>query len=110
MMGASILIVTTASTETLNGTILGVALFRHPHLAEQGGEETKVTPKMLPFSKIVHYIISLHEQSRTPQICLAGLFHRLRLPLLDNVAPDSGIDQTIRRSRAKAAISRRHPR
>ena len=37
------MLVTTASTETLNGTVLGVTFVRG---------ETKVTPQIVPFSKL----------------------------------------------------------
>ena len=67
------LFVTTASIETLNGTMLGVTLF----LSSPPGPKRKVTPKVVPFGKQqftmkVHYINkvniprSCHALDRTP--------------------------------------------
>ena len=59
---------TTASTETLNGTISGVILSSPPSSAKWGGE-TKVALKIVPFSeKESHYEMSLHEECRNPHM------------------------------------------
>ena len=61
IMAVSTLFVTTASTETLNGTILGNFPFR--------GTKQELHPKSYRFSKNKpHYICSLHKQSRSPHI------------------------------------------
>ena len=61
-MEVSNLLVTTASTEMLNGTTLDVTCFPPLHVQ-------KDTPKPVLFSnKSFHYITSLHGQLRDPHI------------------------------------------
>ena len=54
---------------SLNCTILGVTLFHPPHLAEQGGEETRVTPRIVPFSVSVLAVVT--HKVETPHACLS---------------------------------------
>ena len=42
----------------LNGTVLGVTIVSPPHLAEQGGEEKTVTPRIVPFSVSVLAVVT----------------------------------------------------
>ena len=62
-MAVSTLFVTTASTETLNGTISGVTFICYPPCPNN-----YTTPNVVPLSKqqLTMYICSLHKQDRTP--------------------------------------------
>ena len=69
-MVVSTLFVNTASTETLNGTILDVTCCSSPPcpiFAQKWGGETKLHPKVYRLQKS-HCIIPLHKQSRNPHI------------------------------------------